>query len=315
MTTPQVTVVIVTFNSRDTVGAALDALREANEDGLARVVVVDNASADGTAYLIAQRHPWVTLVPSRENLGYGRGCNLGFEHVTTRYVLFMNPDAVVGLRALKTLVTFMDSHLRAGMCGPAVREASGALQPAGALPTPWRIILKPLCPAWATRGQRHVIPGEDPSPTNWLCGSIVLLRKSVIDDIGGFDPRFFLYFEETDLCYRAQQSGWQIWTVGAAVCKHVNAASAHGTNLPMMWGTIVEHYFRSRFYYMMKHYGWPLAVTAEVGELISMFVRAAIDRMRGRSYAHLGPRLRASILRLPPKMTGAAAFAQPRLKH
>ena len=160
-------------------------------------------------------------------------------------------------------------------------------------------MLKALLPGLAARGQRHVLPGEAPVETDWICGSIMLLRMWVIEEIGGFDPRFFLYFEDTDLCYRAMQAGWELWTVGEAVCRHVNAASAKSTKERMMWGTISEHYFRSRFYYMSKHFGLPRAVAAEVGEILFMHVRAAIDLIRGSANKNLKPRMKAPILKFP----------------
>ncbi len=296
---PQVTVVIVTYNSRETIGAALDALQESYAAGLADIVVVDNASHDGTADFVAEHSPWATLVRNSGNVGFGLGCNRGFECVATPYVLLLNPDAVITAQSLMTLVDFMERNPRAGICGPAVQEISGALQPAGALPNPWKIMLRPLLPGWASKGLRHVVPGEAPAPADWICGSVMLLRWRMLEEIGWFDPRFFLYFEETDLCYRARKVGWQSWTVGEAVAGHVNAASAKTTKAPMMRGTISEHYFRSRFYYMIKHHGWPTAVVAELGELLLMMARAAGERVRGRSCKNLGPRLRAPILQRP----------------
>lgn len=298
----QVTGVIVTFRSRHTIGATLDALLEAHGAGLAEVVVVDNSSNDGTADFVAEHYPWVTLVRDGGNVGFGKGCNRGLEYVTTPYALLLNPDAVISFQALTTLLDFMNGHPRVGICGPAVVEASGDLQPAGGLPTPWKIMLKPLWPRWASRGRRLVVPGEASTATDWICGSIMLLRSAMIKEVGEFDPRFFLYFEETDLCLRAQESGWELWTVGEAVCGHINAASAKATNDPMIWGTLSEHYFKSRFYYLVKHFGWPLAVIAEIGELSFMFVRATADLARGRPYENLKLRLASPILKLPARL-------------
>ncbi|MFH7320739.1 glycosyltransferase family 2 protein [Desulfurivibrio sp. D14AmB] len=295
---PQVTVVVVTYQSRNTIGATLDSLRESCDAGLA-VVVVDNASNDGTADFVAAHAPWATLVRGQGNIGFGRGCNRGFDLVATPYVLLLNPDAVIAADALTRLLTFMEQNPQVGICGPAVQEPSGELQPTGALPDPWKIMLRPILPGWAERDMRHVVPGERPQATDWVCGSIMLLRWKMIEEIGRFDPRFFLYFEETDLCRRARRAGWEIWTVGEAVAEHVNAASAKATGAHMMWDTIAEHYFRSRFYYLIKHFGWPAAVTAELGELLLMTVRAAGERLRGRSYKSLGLRLRSPILKLP----------------
>src|SRR5687768_169670 len=95
-----VTVVMVTYSSSRVIGESLSPLRIPHQNGLIRCVVVDNASPDGTADRISQDYPWVELVRSPGNLGYGRGCNLGFERVRTPYVMFMNPDVIIGAEAI-----------------------------------------------------------------------------------------------------------------------------------------------------------------------------------------------------------------------
>lgn len=303
MTTPAVTAVIVTYRSRETVGAALDALHEAHLAGLAEAVVVDNASDDDTADFVEERYPWVTLIRSADNLGFGRGCNVGLRNARTPFVLLLNPDAVLPVNGLQRMITFMQQHPRAGICGPAVREHAGDVQPAGCLPTPGRTALKPLFPGWASKGLWHVQPGEAPRSTDRICGSIMLIRRQMLDSVGEFDPRFFLYFEETDLCFRTIRTGWQIWTVGDAIGEHINAASGKAMKVPMMWGTISEHYFKSRFYYFKKHYGWLSAAAAETGELCCMFVRYVLNRFRGKAYPNLGQRLRSPFYRMPTDPT------------
>jgi N-acetylglucosaminyl-diphospho-decaprenol L-rhamnosyltransferase len=295
----RVTMVVVTFNSRDTVDSTLESHRERCVRGEIRCIVVDNASLDGTADHIERAHPWVSVVRSRENEGFGRACNRGLTAADTEYVLLLNPDAVLLPADLDLLLEFMDQTPRAGVCGPAVQEASGVLQHAGGLPSPWRIMLKPLIPRWSSRGQYRAAPGDKPVITDWICGSTLLVRKRLIDEIGGFDPRFFLYFEETDLCRRALASGWEIWTDGRAVGTHASGASAKTTASHMMWGVLTEHYFRSRYYYLVKHFGWLSATAAELGELVAMFLRAVLDGLRGRRFHDLRPRLRSPILRLP----------------
>jgi N-acetylglucosaminyl-diphospho-decaprenol L-rhamnosyltransferase len=295
----RISIVIVTYRSRRTIDATLQALRESQEGGLARVIVVDNASDDGTADFVSQHYPSVTLIRNAGNVGFGRGCNQGIELASTPFILLLNPDAVIDARSLAILLDFLDRNPRVGICGPAVIDESGALQPAGGLPKPWKIIIRPLSSKLASREQRFVVPGEAASETDTICGSIMLLRKEMIDMIGAFDPRFFLYFEETDLCCRAREAGWEIWTVGEAVGRHVNAASAKQTNAEMLWDTISEHYFRSRFYYLIKHFGWPAAVFSEIGEIASMVLGVGVDALRGKPRPAIGARLRAPIMRMP----------------
>ncbi|NGP53693.1 glycosyltransferase family 2 protein [Thioalkalivibrio sp. XN8] len=309
---PQVSVVLVSYQSRETIGRTLDALQRARESMGIRTIVVDNASSDGTADFVAEYHPWVSLVRGHENVGFGKGCNIALRDVASPYVLFLNPDAVCGLPALQAMLALMESRPSIGILGPAVVEASGQLQPSGALPTPWTVMWKPAFPGWASRGMRHVQPGELPRRTSWICGSVMLVRMSMVKEIGGFDPRFFLYFEESDLCARAHRAGWEVWTSGQAVCEHVNAASAKKTGDAMMWGTISDHYFRSRMYYMVKHHGWPAALVMEAGELVLMCARAVIERTRGRPYPTLAGRLRAPKFRLPAPAQVAVAATSAR---
>lgn len=296
---PRVTVVIVTYESRNVVGATLSSLCEVIDAGLAVTVVVDNNSSDGTADFVDRRFPEVTLVRSTVNSGFGRGCNLGLRYVSTPYVLLLNPDAVIPRRELLTLLDFMDQFDDVGVCGPAVVESTGTLQPAGGLPAPWEFVLAPLPSRFNKVRRRQVIPGEAPRRTDWVCGSAMLLRTAMIEQIGLFDPRFFLYFEETDLCSRALLAGWQIWTVGEAVATHVNAASARQSGNRMIGDVIAEHYYRSRFYYLLKHFGPVVAVSVECGELVSMVGRAVFERLRGRTYPKLQSRLRAPFMELP----------------
>lgn len=299
----KVTVVTVTYQSRKTIGPALDALKKAYDKGLAAVVVVDNVSIDGTADFIEENYPWVNLVRNKENVGFGRGCNDGSKYVETPYLMFLNPDAVIDLQSLTNLLDFMDQHPRAGMCGPVLKGLSGEIRSVPEVPSPWKIILNPVFSRWISKKEQYVTPGDVPVITDWIRGVCMLLRNEVFEAINGFDPRFFLYFEETDLCLRIQQSGREIWIVGDAVCEHVNAASAKQTKAPLIFGdTISEHYFRSRFYYMVKHYGWFWAVAAEIGEILFMSIRWVIDLVRGKLNKDLGFRLKAPILKFPSRV-------------
>lgn len=281
--TPKVTAVIVTYESRETIGPALDALREAHDAGLADAVIVDNASTDGTADYVAQQHPWVTLVRSDENLGYGRGCNQGFEHVATEYVLILNPDAAMDSESLRTLVSFMEDSPQAGITAPAILEGGeDSLQPAGLMTTPGTLLRGSLGSGQPYSDRRPIEPGGEQFRTNWLCGAAMLIRSDLFRALGGFDPRFFLYFEETDLCRRAAEHGAELWAVGKAVARHVGGASAAATGEHTRSSCIAEHYYRSRFYYLVKHFGWARAVGTEAAVVILDVMRRWRDRLMGR---------------------------------
>lgn len=301
----KVTAVIVTYQSRGTIALALDALRRAYDSGLAECVVVDNASSDGTADFVAESYPWVTLVRSAENLGFGRGCNLGFRSVASPYVLFLNPDAAIGLQSLQTLIHFMDAHERAGIAGPATLTRSGDLHWAGLLLTPVGLIRSALRMGTVYADGRAIQPGEAPFRTSWICGAVMLIRSRTFRDLEGFDPRFFLYYEETDLCLRTVRSGMEIWAIGEATAEHAVGVSAKQAGKELssdQYGYIVEHFFPSRYYYLVKNFGWLPGFTAELicagMERARWVAKALLRRTDARQQRNA---LKRPILRMPAK--------------
>lgn len=298
MSGPVVTVIIVTYLSEDVIPAALDALAACVLSGFARCVVVDNSPNDLTASRIRRQYAWVRLVVSGRNLGYGGGCNLGFQEVTTPYVVFLNPDAVVHLADVAELVGFLQRHPDAGLAGPALLEADGGLETAGGLPTPWTVV---AVAGGRDSGRRPIVPGHAPYRTDWLCGAVLAAPTEVIRRLGGFDPRFFLYFEETDLCKRIRGAGCEIWAVGEIVVRHHANASARRVSRDFIAGCIAEHYYRSRFYYLVKHHGWCAAAAAESAELAVLAFRDLVKLISGKPDRLFAQRWRAPLFRLPAR--------------
>ena len=230
----RVTAVMVTYQSGPAAARALDALRPAFDRGELRAVVVDNHSGDGTADLIAAAHPWVELVRSPQNLGYGRGCNLGFERVSTPYALIMNPDVLITPADVARLAELLDGRPRAAVAAPATRFAEREYQHAGGLPTPLSVA------SGKPPRRRPILPGAEPFLTDWVCGAIMMIRSEAFQALRGFDPRFFLYWEEVDLCRRAEHAGFENWVLGEAVARHVVGASSGGG--PRVGAAVARHY-------------------------------------------------------------------------
>jgi N-acetylglucosaminyl-diphospho-decaprenol L-rhamnosyltransferase len=250
------TAVIVTYQSRYTVGPALEAAREVHRQGLMNCIVVDNASTDGTADFIANRHPWVNLIRSGENLGFGRGCNLAFQHVTTPYLILINPDAVLDALGTKLLIDFLDRNPAAGIAAPAMLDDDGQPHFGGAMVTPKDLLRSMLGrPQHAYPHRRPIEPGGTAFRTSWVCGAVMVIRSDLFRSLGGFDERFFLYFEETDLCRRAAERGAEIWAIGEAVAYHSGSASAKASGDELYSACIATHYLRSRRIYLTKHFG------------------------------------------------------------
>ncbi|HET8654372.1 MAG TPA: glycosyltransferase family 2 protein [Longimicrobiaceae bacterium] len=298
MSVPRITAVVVAYRSRGTIEATLTALRPAYEEGLLACTVVDNHGGDGTHELVVERFPWVRAIRGEVNLGFARGNNLGLAGVESAYVLFLNPDASIGAEALRRMADFMDANPRVGVVGPAILNNGMPGQPAGLFPTPRAVIRE------AALGKRSlgyfIDPGAAPYPADWVCGAVMLVRRELLDRLGGFDPRFFLYFEETDLCYRARKLGYETWTLGEAVAEHRPGSSAEQESGLRYRGCIAEHYFRSRFYYFRKHYGWTVACGTEAAELVLLLLRAIRRKVRGTGrVGELTVRFRAPVFRQP----------------
>lgn len=304
---------MVTYNSRATLPRALAGLEAAVARGLCEsIIVVDNGSKDGSADYVRTEHPGVRLDATGQNLGFGRGNNRGFALAHTEYVLLLNPDADLSPEVLRQLIEFLDDNPRVGIVGPAIREAGQPDQPAFRFPTPATVLRSALGRLGGDGGRvtERIAPRR--YRVDWLCGAVLLVRRSLLQTLQGFDPRFFLYFEETDLCRRALRTGYETWVLGDVVAGH-HAGSSARTEQRVMWeGCIAEHYFQSRYYYLRKHYGRATAIATELLEIALMAAWAAGRRLWGKSSrGRLALRWSAPILRLPAEVPDEPHLPEP----
>jgi N-acetylglucosaminyl-diphospho-decaprenol L-rhamnosyltransferase len=300
MTSPRVATIIVTYNSINTIGECLSGLEQCRREGLTDAIVVDNASTDGTADFVAREHPWVKLIRPGKNLGFGRGNNLGFEGVETEYAFFLNPDASIGPEALRLLVDFMDKTPAAGVSAPAAMTPKGTGHMSGSFPAPWHILAGAAAGRLSRKKSKWLEPGDKPFQVHWVPGAALLFRSELFRKLGGFDSRFFLYFEETDLLLRAHQAGYEIWAVCEATIHHDGQGSTKQQAVPMFEHCIAQHYFQSRLYYLAKHHGRATAFVVEGGELAFMALRALPELVLKRR-VRLFERLKGPVFELPPK--------------
>jgi hypothetical protein len=174
----------------------------------------------------------VKLIVNERPLGFAANANKGIAATGAPFVVVANPDTEPRPRAVETLRKFAEAHPRAGIVGPQLLFPDGRWQPSrrrfptvsGTLVrrTPLRALLKPQ-----TRQREHYLledrPAE-PAPADWMLAAFLLLRREMLDELGGFDPGFRLYGEDIDLCYRAAKAGWKRWYVPQAVVSHAHAA-------------------------------------------------------------------------------------------
>ncbi len=232
-----VSIIIVSYNVAGLLSECLASLFERPPDGLElEVLVVDNASGDGSPELVRHNFPQAQLIANPANYGFPRACNQGRRRATGRYLFFLNPDARLEERALPALVDFMESHPRAGVVGPLLRYADGSLQsnrrrfPSFGLAFVESTILerKPLLrrlPA-LQRFKYTGTPSAVAHEVDWLVGAAFMVRREVTEQLGGLDERFFMYSEELDYCRRVKAQGWQVWYTPTAEITHQEGRSS-----------------------------------------------------------------------------------------
>jgi N-acetylglucosaminyl-diphospho-decaprenol L-rhamnosyltransferase len=244
----------VTYSPGETLASFLDSLDKAAAAGPIPVILADNGSTDGSVEPAAER-AGVTLVPTGGNLGYGGAANVGVKHTDTEFVVVANPDVVWSVGSLDLLLAAARRWPQAGSLGPLIQTPQGDIYPsARALPSLGRGIGHALCGWWwpsnpwtaAYRRERGT-PVE--GAVGWLSGSCLLLRRAAFDAVGGFDPSYFMYFEDVDLGDRLGAAGWQNVYVPEAEVLHIGGHSTERHRDRMT----VEHH-RSAYRYLARRY-------------------------------------------------------------
>ncbi len=241
----------------------------------AEVIVVDNASSDGSAEMVATQFPWVRLIANPDNRGFAAANNQGLAISRGRYVLFLNPDTVVVDDALRALVHYMDLHPEAGAVGPLLRYGDGSLQPScRRFPTLTIALFESTPIAWHWPDNpwaRHYRMADLQEPTagvqevDWLVGAALLVRREALDQVEGFDEGYFMYSEELDLCRRLKEAGWRIFYLPFAQVIHYEGRSSEQA--------IAARHIRfqaSKVRYFRKFHG-PLAAELLRGFLLAAF--------------------------------------------
>jgi N-acetylglucosaminyl-diphospho-decaprenol L-rhamnosyltransferase len=205
-----ISIIVVTYNSDRQIKACLQSVL--NQLGVAfEIIVVDNASADTTLKELEGLN--VRVIASRENLGFGKGCNLGFASSRGRYVYLLNPDAcLTETDALANLCRVMDANPGWGMAGTKVCSANGDEESRPATEYPAQRLV-------------HRDFSQLPGHIAWIIGASMVVRRGLYEKLGGFDPSFFLYSEETDFCLRMRELGFEIGYIPEVVVKHIGATS------------------------------------------------------------------------------------------
>jgi len=233
--TPDISILIVSWNVRELLLACLAALPEAVGDSFSyEVIVVDNASQDGTVAAVREQFPEVQVIANAENRGFTGGNNQALAAATGRYLFLLNPDTKPLPGSIAELARYLEEHPDVGMVGPRLRYGDGSPQPNRrrfpdllTLFTESTIIQHyfPNLDIFARYTMAHT-PDNQLHEVDWLVGAALMARREVYEQIGGLDEGFFMYSEELDWCKRAKDAGWRIVYDPAAEIIHYEGKSS-----------------------------------------------------------------------------------------
>lgn len=227
---PEISIVIVSTNIKDLLKTCLDSVAAALKGIESEVIVVDNASSDGTPEMVAKEFAWVKLIRKEKNRGFGQNNNFGMRVAKGRYVLLLNSDTeIINNKIFKEMIDWMDAHPQVGVASCALLnpdrssyQGSGGYFPTLPRVFAWMSFLDDIPGIDALVKPYHPLHGfspfykgegyfKKPHKQDWVTGAYYLMRKKAMDEVGLFDEDFFLYVEEVDLSYRFAKAGWETW--------------------------------------------------------------------------------------------------------
>jgi hypothetical protein len=255
-TKPNLSIIIVTWNNKEDITPCIKSIEK--QCCFAEVIVVDNASTDGTCEAIKMDFPWIKLIELSENLGFPKANNIGINISRGEYILLLNPDTIIPGGNLNTMYELMENHRDIGVSTCIIKYPTGRIQfEAGRrfyslidflFTAIYLNVLFPntclnyqLIGNWDHKSSRSV---------DCISGAYMFIRKNVLEQIGILDETFFMYFEDVDLCYRVRQAEWKIWYESSTYIIHSGGSSRKKSKIDFSNNRVDVPYF-----FFVKHYG------------------------------------------------------------
>jgi len=275
-------IVIVNFNTSDYTIQCLDSIAENPPECNYEIVVVDNASTDGSADRLEEQYNYILLIRSPNNRGIAGGNNLGIKASSGRYVLLLNNDTIVNSRSLNAMVEFLDNHQDAGAVGGRLLNPDGSFQAASnkyptlieefMISTRLGVLIRPTYPGHSYSHEVEIV--------DWIGSACLLLRMTALNQVGLVDEDYFIYGDETDLQYRFSKAGWKIYYLPDVTTIHFGGRSMNRWSRRKM-------VYRGKILFFQKHYG---VLTTNI--LRAMFCILSILKLLLWGIAYLIPRSR-----------------------
>lgn len=285
-TSPALSIVIVSFNTRELLLQCLESLLACSGNQQLEIFVVDNASNDKSAEAVTEHFPGVKLIALDENAGYARANNHALEMCSSDYILLLNPDTIVDRDTLTVMLDFMETHETVGIVSCKVELPDGSLDKAcrRSIPTPesalYRMLwLHRLFPR-SRRFSRYNLSWLDPNrstPVEAVCGAFLLTRKAVLDEIGFLDERFFMYGEDLDFCLRCRDGGWSVFYHPEVRIVHYKRASS--STVP---GKMTDAFHDAMVLFYKKHYAQEHGVIYNGAVITGIRIRSLLSKTINR---------------------------------
>lgn len=259
-----ISITILSFNTLSLTRDCLRSLQGSTLNGYTmEIIVCDNASTDGTDRMVKKEFPDVIFIQNGGNMGFAAGNNPGIRKAEGRYILLLNSDTEVSKKAIASMVAFMDAHPRAGASTGKLLLPDGQMDPAchRGFPTPWVAFtyltkLERLFPKTKLFGEYHqgyknfTVPHQ----VDCISGAFFMIRRSVIDKIGGLDEDYFMYAEDIDWAYRLKEAGWEIWFNPEVTILHKKKQSGRASRNRARRVTTEIYFHEYNWLFFKKHY-------------------------------------------------------------
>lgn len=280
-------IAIISFNTKTALRNCLRSVFDTRGDMSLEVIVIDNASNDRSAEMIRNEFGAAHFIQNKHNVGFAAAVNQAARIAKGKYLLLLNPDAVIKEKALANAYEKMENTPRAAVAGGLLLSQDGTPRPSGRMfPSLLNLFLTLTGLAnrfpksrFFGRTDRTWAPLEKGARVDWVPGAFAIIRKSVFDQLGGFDERFFLYYEEVDFCRRAKQANYEVWYWPEIKVIHEGGSSSKtvkGHHFSESGSQIMLWNFRSRFLYFYKYHGWLLVWAVKAMELTRCGIRTLL---------------------------------------
>jgi len=251
---PEISIIIVNWNTKDFLRACLESVYKYPPAVDFDVVVVDNASTDGSQEMVEADFPQARLIQNEANMGFAKANNQAIRESKARFALLLNSDAEVLDGSIDGLYNLLVKNPKVAVAGPLIRNPGGRIEEScGAIQTPFAILATKLTRLNSTlfRFMRKWASHRKPQGlerVDWVTGACMMIRCSALDQVGLFDENIFMYFEDADLCYRMRKAGWLIMVDSSIEIFHYRGASNSGKKRSSI------SYKKSRRYFYSKHF-------------------------------------------------------------